>query len=126
MTFEELCEKAFKKQGLDEFANIAEKYAYLRMSVLFDDYRNAKINKDDAAKQKQEIKREYENYQNKIAEHFELCRKQNDIRVQYGQYIIDIEKATDQFELLDKSLLFIEKIISDDSFRDRNIKKVDN
>lgn len=126
MTFEELCEKAFKKQQIDEFANIAEKYAYLRMSVLFDDYRNAKINKDDAAKQKQEIKREYENYQNKIAEHFELCRKQNDIRVQYGQYIIDIEKATDQFELLDKSLLFIEKIISDDSFRDRNIKKVDN
>lgn len=126
MTFEELCEKAFKKQQISEHANIAEKYAYLRMSVLFDDYRNAKINKDDAAKQKQEIKREYENYQNKINEHFELCRKQNDIRVQYGQYIIDIEKATDQFELLDKSLLFIEKIISDDSFRDRNIKKVDN
>ena len=126
MTFEELCERAFKRQELGEFANIAEKYAYLRMSVLFDDYRNAKINKGDAAKQKQEVKREYETYQKKIDDYWELCRKQNEVRVQYGQYIIDIEKATDQFELLDKSLLFIEKMISDDSFRSRNIKKVDN
>ena len=126
MTFDELCERAFKKQELGEFANLAEKYAYLRMSVLFDDYRNAKINKDDAAKQKQNIKREYELYQNKIENYWELYRKQNEIRVQYGQYIIDIEKATDQYDLLDKSLIFIEKIISDDSFRNRNIKKVDN
>ena len=125
MTFEELCEKAFKKQELDEFANIAQKYAYLKMSILFDNYKNAIINKDDAAKQKQEIKREYETYQKKIDDYYEACRKQNEIKVQYGQYIIDIEKATDQYDLLDKSLLFIEKIISDDSFRNRNIKKVD-
>lgn len=126
MEFDELCEKAFKKQELEQYANLAEKYAYLQMCNLFENYSQEKISKEQASKQKAKIKMEYENYQRKIADYWDLYKKQNDTRRELGQYIIDIEKTTDQYDLLDKSLLLIEKIINDNSFRDRNIKKVDN
>ena len=37
-----------------------------------------------------------------------------------------IEKSTTQDEILDNSLKFIENIIQDNSFYDRQIKKIDN
>lgn len=123
MTFEEISEKAFKKEQLGEYSNLAEKYAYLQLYNLYRDYFLKNIDKQKATEIKNEIKKEFENYQRKIDDYYYYFKKQTEIRIKYNSYLTEIEKTTNQDDLLEKSLKFIEIIIQDKSFFDRNIEK---
>ena len=122
MTFEEISEKAYKRQPIDEKVNLYEKYAYLKLKELYLDYKNELINKEDAEKKKNNIKKEYDMYQIKTEQYYEIFKKQNEIRSKYEQYLYEIEKTQNQDELLEKSLKLIEIIIQDETFFDRNNK----
>lgn len=123
MTFEEISEKAFKRESLGEYNNLAEKYAYLQLYNLYRDYHNKIIDKENSIKQKNKIEKEFEENQKKINNYYDVFKKQNEIRIKYNVYLTEIEKAKEQDELLEKSLKFIELIIQDKSFFDRNIEK---
>lgn len=123
MTFEEISEKAFKRESLGEYNNLAEKYAYLQLYNLYRDYHNKIIDKKNSIKQKNKIEKEFEENQKKINNYYDVFKKQNEIRIKYNKYITEIEKSQNQDEILEKSLKFIEIIIADPSFYDRNIKK---
>lgn len=123
MTFEEISEKAFKKEQLGEYSNLAEKYAYLQLYNLYRDYFLKNIDKQKASEIKNEIKKEFENYQEKIEKYYDYFKRQTEIRIKYNTYLTEIEKSQNQDDLLEKSLKFIEIIIQDKSFFDRNIEK---
>lgn len=123
MTFKEISEKAFKKQEIDKVCNIAEKYAYLQLKELYLDYKNELISKEEAEKKKKRIELEYNEYQKKIHEYYEVFKTQNDIRIKYETYLNEIEKTKNQDDLLEKSLKLIELIIQDKSFFKRNYEK---
>ena len=126
MKFEEIAEKAFKQQDLLPTANLAEKYAYSELYYLYRDYRKTLISKETATNRKAEIEKEFNDNQRRIDNYYEVFKKQNEIRKNYYEYITAIEKSTTQDEILDNSLKFIENIIQDNSFYDRQIKKIDN
>ncbi len=126
MKFEEIAEKAFKQQDLLPTANLAEKYAYSELYYLYRDYRKTLISKETATNRKAEIEKEFNDNQRRIDNYYEVFKKQNEIRKKYYEYITAIEKSTTQDEILDNSLKFIENIIQDNSFYDRQIKKIDN
>ena len=123
MTFKEISAKAFKKQEIDKVCNIAEKYAYLQLKELYLDYKNELISKEEAEKKKKRIELEYNEYQKKIHEYYEVFKTQNDIRIKYETYLNEIEKTKNQDDLLEKSLKLIELIIQDESFFKRNYEK---
>lgn len=123
MTFEEISEIAFKGEKLNGYPSIAQKYAYIQMCNLYRDYKNNMISKENATKQKNDIKKEYEINQSKVDDYYNIMKKQNEIRTRYHDYICEIEKSNGTEDLLDKSLKFIEVIISDESFYNRNIEK---
>ena len=124
MTFEEISENAYKKQEISNLCNLAEKYAYLKLKNLYRDYSNEMITKDEAKSQKLKIKKEFENNQREIDEYYEYLKKQSEIRSKYTNILVSIEKSQDIEEILDNSLKYIELIIQDFSFYDRNIKKI--
>lgn len=124
MTFEEISEKAFKREALGEYSNLAEKYAHLQLYNLYRDYFQKKIDKQKASEIKNEIKKEFQYYQERIDDYYFYFKKQNEIRIKYDCYLSEIERAKEQDDLLEKSLKFIELIIQDKSFFDRNIEKV--
>lgn len=126
MNFSELSEKAYKKQEISEFANLAEKYAYLQLCNLYRDYENEFISKIEAMDLKVKIKKEYDEYQNKIKDYYEIFKKQNEIRANYHTWIVNINKSTKEEDMLINCLKFIEKIIADDSFFDMNYSKIEN
>lgn len=126
MKFEEIAEKAFKQYSLPVTANLAEKYAYSELYYLYRDYRKTLISKEIATKRKIEIEKEFNENQRRIDNYYEVFKKQNEIRKNYYEYMTAIEKSTTQDEILDNSLKFIENIIQDNSFYDRQIKKIDN
>lgn len=126
MKFEEIAEKAFKQHSLPVTANLAEKYAYSELYYLYRDYRKTLISKETAADRKAEIEKEFNENQRRIDNYYEVFKKQNEIRKKYYEYMTAIEKSTTQDEILDNSLKFIENIIQDNSFYDRQIKKIDN
>lgn len=126
MKFEEVAEKAFKQQNLLPTANLAEKYAYSELYYLYKDYRKTLISKETATKRKAEIEKEFDENQRRINNYYEVFKKQNELRKSCHEYMVAIEKSNTQEEILDNSLKFIENIIQDDSFYDRQMKKIDN
>lgn len=124
MTFEEISEKAFKKEKISETSNLAEKYAYLQLVDLYKDYYNGKIAKEKAAIEKHKIEFEFNDYQQRIKKYYDLYKERNENRIKYEDFIISIEKESDQTQLLIKSLQFIEMIIQDKSFFERNYAKI--
>lgn len=124
MTFEEISEKAFKKEKILETSNLAEKYAYLQLVDLYKDYYNGKITKEKAAIEKHKIEFEFNDYQQRIKKYYDLYKERNENRIKYEDFIISIEKESDQTQLLIKSLEFIEMIIQDKSFFERNYAKI--
>lgn len=125
MDFEIISEKAFKKQSLDGFPNIADKYAYLQLLNLYKDYENQNISKSEAVKQKAKIKKEFEVETRNISLDLEMRKTLNQIRGNYEIWIANIEKSKNQDEQLEYSLRFIEAILQDNSFVNRNLEKFD-
>lgn len=123
MLFEEISEKAYKKSELGEYPNLADKYAYLRLRNLYKDYENEVITLDEAKLEKLKIEKEHKEETNSINMSLELHKTMNRIRGEYGNFIIAIEKSKNQDEQLENSLKFIEAIIQDKSFADRNYTK---
>lgn len=127
MKFEEIAENAFKNTYPTEHKlNLAEKYTYLQLVNLYKDYKNALISKEDAAKNKTKIQKEFEENQRKIDEFYEYLKERSKARDKYFEYIAAIEKSKSQDDILDNSLKFIEQIIADSSFYYRQMKKIDN
>lgn len=126
MEFEEISKKAYKKEQLDKFSNFAEKYAYVQMLNLYMEYKNENITKTQAETQKKEIEKEYNENLRKYNNYCERLQKQNLLKTKYEEYLYSIEKSQEPEDLLLNSLKFIEVVIQDDSFFDRNYNKVKN
>lgn len=126
MTFEEISEKAFKNEKLANTANLAEKYTYWRMFNLYRDYRELKIKKDAAEKEKQEIVKEFNDYQERIKKYYDVFKEYHENRLKFEKYIREIEKSQTQEDILDNSLKLIELIIQDRSFFSRTQEKLEN
>lgn len=124
MDFKIICEKAYKKEKLDEFANLAEKYAYLEMQVLYQKFKDELITQSQAEKDKKQIEMEFNINQDRENKYNEVFKKQTEIKRDYHELIVNIEKSTKLEDILDNSLKLIEKIISDDSFYIRNMNKI--
>lgn len=124
MDFDEISEKAYKRQDLGEYKNIAEKLAYMEMLNLYKDYNNELITKEEASKQKNQIKKDYLCNLKKVNDYYEVFKHQNDIKIKYDSYLIEIEKSQDLEEMLLNSLKFIEIIIQDNNFFERNFGKI--
>lgn len=126
MEFEEISKKAYKKEQLDKFSNFAEKYAYVQMLNLYMEYKNENITKKQAETQKKEIEKEYNENLRKYNNYCERLQKQNLLKAKYEEYLYSIEKSQEPDDLLLNSLKFIEVVIQDDSFFDRNYNKIKN
>lgn len=126
MDFKEISEKAYKKEGLGKFKNIAEKYAYVRMENLYMEFKNENINLKEAEKCKNEIEREYKYYLDRVDKYYEVFKNQNEIRKRYESFLREIEKSQDTDSLLINSLKLIEEIVQDNSFYERNYNKIKN
>ena len=124
MTFEEISEKAFKREELGPYKNLAEKYAYLQLFNLYKDYYNKNISKEKATIKKAEIQKEFEDNQRKVDSYYRNLKQREEIKGKYTNYIIAVEKSQNQDEILYNSLKFIEAIIQDDSFTSRNLDKI--
>lgn len=127
MTFQEIAEKAYRGVPITEHKlNLAEKYAYLQLYYLYREFKKMLITEKNAKEEKIKIEKEYNANQKKIDDYYEGLKERNKFRNHYENFIIDIEKAKDEAEILDKSLRFIEEVIKDNSFYDRQMKKIDN
>lgn len=123
MTFEEISEKAFKREELGKYKNLAEKYAYLQLFNLYKDYYNKNIDKEKATVEKQKIKKEFEDNERKINNYYNILKYREQIKGKYTNYITAVEKSESQDDILYNSLKFIETILQDDSFTERNLEK---
>lgn len=126
MEFELISRKAYNKEKLEEFSNFAEKYAYIQMLNLYTEYRIENITKSEAEKTKKEIEKEYKENLRKYENYCERLKKQNLLKAKYEEYLYAIEKSQEQDDLLLNSLKFIEVVVQDDSFFDRNFNKIKN
>lgn len=126
MKFEEVAEKAFKKQELLPTANLAEKYAYSELYYLYRDFNKGNISEEEARKKKSKIEKEFDDNQRRIDDYYEVFRERNEIRKKYHEFLAAIERSTKEAEILDNSLKFIESIVHDNSFYNRQMKKIDN
>lgn len=126
MTFEEVSEKAYKKEKLENTANLAEKYAYVYMTMLYKDYKQEKITKEQAEKEKTQIKNEFDVYQNEIKKYYDVFREYHENRIKFEEYVTAIEKSETQADIMDNSLKLIELIIQDKSFFNRTTERLQN
>lgn len=60
MDFEEIAKKAYKKEKLNEYAILPEKYAYIRLKNLYEQYDYGNIGKKDAEIEKNCIRKSFE------------------------------------------------------------------
>lgn len=60
MDFDEIAKKAYKKEKLSEYVTLPEKYAYIRLKRLYEQYEYGDINKKDAEIEKNCIRKSYE------------------------------------------------------------------
>lgn len=126
MKAEGISELAFKKKDLPMTCNLAEKYFYLQLYYLYEDYRKGLIDKEKAEKSKDKFEREFQDNQRRIDNYYEIFKERNEIRKNYHEFLAAIEKSTREAEILDNSLKFIENIVHDNSFYNRQMKKIDN
>lgn len=126
MKVEEISELAFKKKDLPVTCNLAEKYFYLQLYYLYEDYRKELIDKEKAEKEKLKFEKEFDDNQRRIDEYYKVFKERNEIRKNYHEFLAAIEKSTGDVELLDNSLKFIENIVHDNSFYNRQMEKIDN
>lgn len=124
MEFEDIAKKAFKKEKIDEFEDLPTKYAYLQLEKLYYLYSKGAISKEKSTKEKNAIKKEFEANEMEFKRDAEIYHEYNNNRVKNAQYIISIEKATKEEDILKESLKFIQNIIHDSSFYYRNISKL--
>ena len=124
MEFKEISEKAYKHEEIDPKCNIAIKYAYVSMMHLYSEYKRENISKEEAEKEKRRIEKEYNHYSERVKKYYEVFEKQNEIRGKYQEFLVEIEKSQDTDNILINSLKFIENIIQDSTFFDRNYNKV--
>lgn len=126
MTFEEVSEKAYKKEKLPNTANLAEKYAYVYMTMLYQNYKQQKISKEQAEKEKTQIKNEFNSYQIEIQKYYDVFREYHENRIKFEEYVTAIEKSESPEDIMDNSLRLVELIIQDKSFFNRTESKLKN
>ena len=126
MTFEEVSEKAYKKEKLPNTANLAEKYAYVYMTMLYQNYKQQKISKEQAEKEKTQIKKEFLAYQDRIQKYYDIFKEYHENRIKFEQHVMAIEKSETQEDIIENSLKLVELIIQDRSFFNRIDDKLEN
>lgn len=125
MDFNEIAEKAFRKEGLDEFWNLPVKYAYAQLEELYYRYSINDLSKEKCVELKNKIRQDYEgnilNY-NTTMEQYQIYTKN---RIENDILLPIIEKSKDKNEIIKYSAKVIANCIEDKSFVDRMLKKLD-
>ena len=124
MEFEEIAKKAYKKEPISEYASYPEKNAYLKLEILYDKYRYGGIKDEDAIKQKNKIRNEYNGELLNYNRDQEVYKEYNNNRLLCEDIIRGIDMTKDKDEMLILALKAISLLIKDDYFGQRNLEKL--
>lgn len=125
MDFNEIAEKAFRKEGLDEFWNLPVKYAYVQLEELYYRYSINDLSKEKCVKLKNTIRKEYESNLLNYNTTMEQYKVYNNNRIVNAMLLAQLEKTKDKDKIIELSLRIISNCIEDKSFVDRNLKKLE-
>lgn len=123
MDFQEIAERAYRKQGPDKFWNLPERYAYLKLEELYYKYRLGNISKEKSIIEKQKIEKEYNWDKQQYENALNVYKTYNENRVKNEILLAEVEKAKDRETMIKNALQIIANNISDDSFVQRNLEK---
>ena len=93
MTFDELCSLAGKGKPLPRFALPLERVAYRGLAWLYHAYRRGAFSKDEAAEEKEALRREYEDARKKEKDDLKLHQYVDQIRVALGGQFKAVKKS---------------------------------
>lgn len=123
MNFQEIAEKAYRKNGIDKFWDLPERYAYFKLEQLYDKYKIGNISKEKSIVEKQKIQKDYlwdrQQYENAL----NVYKEYNKNRIQNEIFLAEIEKSNDKDAIILNALKIISNCINDKDFVDRNMRK---
>lgn len=117
--FENLAVKAYKNIELTEFADLPERYAYLRLQNLYYRYKCGDYSKEKAMKIKEKIKKEYIEDFYKYKNFSDMFKEYNENRIKNEILLYQLEKEIDKEKLLQISIKIISNCINDKTLIDR-------
>ena len=93
MTFDEVCFIAGTEKELPAFALPYERIACIGLAWLYHSYRRGFLSKEEAAREKETMRNEYENAQKKEKDDMESRRCADHIRVAFGGQFKKVEQS---------------------------------
>lgn len=120
--FEKIALLAYKNKENENF-NIVERYAFIKLKELYEKYKCGKCSKEEATKEKNKIKKDFDNDSFYYEKCKEVYKEYNERRNELEYVLYKIEKSKDKMETLTLLLDIVGKYISDDDFKQRNLSK---
>lgn len=123
MEFEEIAKKAYKKEKLSEYASLPEQYAYLRLKVLYEQYKYGDIQQKDAEIEKNCIRKNFEGNMLEYNRCLDVYKTYHKNKIDNNNLIHQIDISKDKEEIFELALKAVGFFICDDYFAKRNIEK---
>jgi len=124
MKFEEISLKAYFNKKIDEYCDLPEKLAYLRLKDLYFEYNTGKVGENKGKEDKEKIKKEFENDKVDYERMLKIIQEYSENKRIVTNKLIELEKETDIHKKLEKSLEIIGILVRDDWLKDRNLDKL--
>lgn len=121
--FEEICKNAYAGVPVDLYQELPDKYSFLQMKQVYKDFRDGKMIKDAAEREKNKVKGEYDSFWNEYEEMKRICKEYNDNRITSGGLQIEMEKCKDKDKMLEILIKIAAIHFHDDSIIKRNMEK---
>lgn len=93
MTFDELCTIAGNGRPFPRSASALERITYRGLTWLYRSYRRGAFSKDEAAEEKELLRRDYEDAQKECENHMKLFHHIDDIRVAFGGQFKEVQQS---------------------------------
>lgn len=124
LSIDEISEKAYRQEGLEEINDILEEYMYMKLLKMYIDYREKRISKEKCIKIKNELRKDYKGAILERQRAFEICKEYNDNRRIATENLHLLNKTQDKDEALEYSLILLETFLQDDTLRERILKNI--
>lgn len=126
MEFEEIAKEAYKKNGPNKLWDLPKKYAYYQLEDLYYRYKLGNINEKDSIIEKRKINKEYEWNKEEYNKSLNVYKEYNKNRAKNTLLLAEIEKSKDKDKIIKLALEIIANCISDNSFVERILFKIQN
>ena len=93
MTFDELCTIAGNGRPFHRSASALERITYRGLTWLYRSYRCGAFSKDEAAEEKELLRRDYEDAQKEHEDHMKSFRHIDNIRVAFGGQFKEVQQS---------------------------------